>query len=344
MIATRVKRLFPVLLLALLLFGSWQNCAWAASTPPEKTASGSPGENPNKHATFNPVLTIQLQRDAAMWGEGTVLDVDVGPNLYAYVRQNPWTAFDPHGLYHEVYKSKPNKDGVVHVRIVIPIAYKNSPGSKKTFTPEDTARFNKRISETYSGEYTEGGGLFKKGTKYKVTAEVKQITNDTFENEGSDHTSDEFLTDGQHADKYRYNIVTFQDKEGDGGHWENEHQTLRNQGTVGPLGDANALTHEIGHAMDLKDNGAKTNVMYSGAGKTVNNVSPGQLKTIVNKQWTTEIGDAPGRPAPAGATPIIDNADPKSYYERRKKIFENIRSQGKKPFPRTRNYIDEKKK
>ena len=93
-----MKRLFPVLLLALLLFGSLQNRARAASTPPEKTASGSPGENPNKHATFNPVLTIQLQRDAAMWGEGTVLDVDVGPNLYAYVRQNPWTSFDPLGL------------------------------------------------------------------------------------------------------------------------------------------------------------------------------------------------------------------------------------------------------
>ena len=96
-----MKRLFPVLLLALLLFGSLQNRARAASTPPEKTASGSPGENPNKHATFNPVLTIQLQRDAAMWGEGTVLDVDVGPNLYTYVRQNPWTKFDPLGLTDE---------------------------------------------------------------------------------------------------------------------------------------------------------------------------------------------------------------------------------------------------
>ena len=93
-----MKRLFPVLLLALLLFGSLQDRARAASTPPEKTASGSPGENPNKHATFNPVLTIQLQRDAAMWGEGTVLDVDIGPNLYAYVRQNPWTSWDPLGL------------------------------------------------------------------------------------------------------------------------------------------------------------------------------------------------------------------------------------------------------
>ena len=36
-----------------------------------------------------------------MWGEGTVLDVDVGPNLYTYVRQNPWTKFDPLGLTDE---------------------------------------------------------------------------------------------------------------------------------------------------------------------------------------------------------------------------------------------------
>ena len=93
-----MQRILSALLLALLLVSSLQDRAWAASTPPEKTASGSPGENPNKHATFNPVLTIQLQRDAAMWGEGTVLDVDVGPNLYAYVRQNPWTKFDPLGL------------------------------------------------------------------------------------------------------------------------------------------------------------------------------------------------------------------------------------------------------
>ena len=94
-----MQRILSALLLALLLVSSLQDRAWAASTPPEKTASGSPGENPNKHATFNPVLTIQLQRDAAMWGEGTVLDVDVGPNLYAYVRQNPWTKFDPYGLW-----------------------------------------------------------------------------------------------------------------------------------------------------------------------------------------------------------------------------------------------------
>ena len=108
-----MKRLFPALLLVLLLVSSLQDRAWAASTPPKKTASGSPGENPNKHATFNPVLTIQLQRDAEMWGEGTVLDVDVGPNLYAYVKQNPWTFFDPLGLK---YSDQFDDDGYLKLK------------------------------------------------------------------------------------------------------------------------------------------------------------------------------------------------------------------------------------
>lgn len=37
--------------------------------------------------------------EAAMWGYDVASDVRDGPNLYAYVMQNPWTAFDPHGLW-----------------------------------------------------------------------------------------------------------------------------------------------------------------------------------------------------------------------------------------------------
>jgi len=48
-----------------------------------------------------------------------------GPNLYAYVRQNPWSSFDPFGLYDKVYKSDPDANCVVNVRVVVPIVYKN---------------------------------------------------------------------------------------------------------------------------------------------------------------------------------------------------------------------------
>ena len=36
--------------------------------------------------------------EAAAWGYDCTVDVRDGPNLYAYVKQNPWTAWDPHGL------------------------------------------------------------------------------------------------------------------------------------------------------------------------------------------------------------------------------------------------------
>ncbi len=94
-----MKRILASLLvLVLLVLGSLPDCARAASTPPEKTASGPLAENPDKYANYTPLLVTQLQRDAELWGPGTVLDVDVGPNLYTYVRQNPWSAFDPTGL------------------------------------------------------------------------------------------------------------------------------------------------------------------------------------------------------------------------------------------------------
>ena len=36
--------------------------------------------------------------EAAAWGYDCTLDVRDGPNVYAYVKQNPWTSFDPLGL------------------------------------------------------------------------------------------------------------------------------------------------------------------------------------------------------------------------------------------------------
>ncbi len=66
--------------------------------PLQKTASGSLESDPNKRAYYDPLLVPELQRDFELWGYDLGLGVDVGPNLYAYVRQNPWSYYDPYGL------------------------------------------------------------------------------------------------------------------------------------------------------------------------------------------------------------------------------------------------------
>ena len=65
---------------------------------PQKTASRVSEENPNIHARLDLWLTADLQRDTEWSASNTVSDVHIGPNLYTYVRQNPWTFFDPLGL------------------------------------------------------------------------------------------------------------------------------------------------------------------------------------------------------------------------------------------------------
>jgi len=94
-----VKRTLSSLLLVLLLLCGLTDRAEAAVTPPQKTASGSLDENPDKYTYTDPLLVVELQRDRELWGYDVVLDVDIGPNLYAYVNQNPWSKFDPLGLY-----------------------------------------------------------------------------------------------------------------------------------------------------------------------------------------------------------------------------------------------------
>lgn len=94
-----MKRVLTSLLLVLLLLCGLTDRAGAAVTPLQKTASGSSEENPDKRAYFDPLLVVELQRDRELWGYDLGLGVDVGPNLYAYVRQNPWTYYDPYGLF-----------------------------------------------------------------------------------------------------------------------------------------------------------------------------------------------------------------------------------------------------
>jgi len=93
-----VKRVLSSLILVVLLLCGGIERAGAAATPLQKTASGSLDENPDKRTYFDPLLVVELHRDRELWGYDLGLGVDVGPNLYAYVNQNPWSKFDPLGL------------------------------------------------------------------------------------------------------------------------------------------------------------------------------------------------------------------------------------------------------
>ena len=262
-----------------------------------------------------------------------------GPNMYTYVRQNPWTKFDPLGLYEEVYRQKPDEDGVVKVKVVIPIAYRNGTGNdgeETNISPEQTAKFNKILQETFTRKFEHGG------VTYDVTAEVRQVTNNSYPVEIDGEDSDEFLTDEQHATKYRYNLVTFDPGEGDGGHWEGQNQDLRNNGTVGPDGNVeNTLAHEVGHALDLEHNYSPGNLMDNRAGKDGWRLSPQQRSHIINKDnWETSKSSIPGKPAPTGAKPIINNTDPAIWKQLRSRSFQEIKKRGRTPVKRTRNYIN----
>jgi len=112
-----VKRVLSSLLLVLLLLCGLTDRAEGAATPLQKTASGSFGENPNKRAYVDPLLVVELQRDFELWGYDLGLGVDVGPNLYAYVNQNPWTHFDPLGLRANGGKGLPAGKKRAHQRM-----------------------------------------------------------------------------------------------------------------------------------------------------------------------------------------------------------------------------------
>ena len=82
-----------------------QNNAFAAAdwTPgeapdPSKNRVGVSGPNPNPIIWEYHAPAQQAQRIGSSSMPGLASGVHVGPNMYAYVRQNPWTAFDPLGL------------------------------------------------------------------------------------------------------------------------------------------------------------------------------------------------------------------------------------------------------
>ena len=59
------------------------------------------GENPNIDTKDFIPFALPLQSGSGGVNYDVVSGVCIGPNLYTYVKQNPWTYYDPHGLFLE---------------------------------------------------------------------------------------------------------------------------------------------------------------------------------------------------------------------------------------------------
>jgi hypothetical protein len=84
--------------LLMLLLSAAAPASGAVSVRSENRAAGVfgvPAESAPEESWHG---TQDRLRDTADWGCDFAPDVRDGPNLYAYVRQNPWSSFDPEGL------------------------------------------------------------------------------------------------------------------------------------------------------------------------------------------------------------------------------------------------------
>ncbi len=71
-----------------------------------------------------------------------------GPNLYAYVKQNPWTKFDPHGLEAKV-TSKKNKDGGTDTTVKVSGVVQYTGKQKEFYMNDANGKMQKLTKEQY---------------------------------------------------------------------------------------------------------------------------------------------------------------------------------------------------
>ena len=90
--------LFLCLAALIVLIGGAESASARAELASENRV-GVFGENPNITTKEFIPLALPLQSGSALPTYDVVPGVCVGPNLYTYVNQNPWTYYDPHGLY-----------------------------------------------------------------------------------------------------------------------------------------------------------------------------------------------------------------------------------------------------
>jgi len=143
-------------------------------------------------------------RDAAIYGYDLALDVSVGPNLYAYCIQNPWTGWDPHGLKVEVKRTKkdsPNKppagmtsaqksawernerekDHGTHTEITVKAALLDK--TTKGHTPEKLEEMRKSIVDEMTKGFTgkDGKNSWSINVDLRIVKSAKEIQEDDHE-------------------------------------------------------------------------------------------------------------------------------------------------------------------
>jgi hypothetical protein len=91
-------RVILQLCVVLLLLVGVENHVWGKMDVGEKAPYGDFFAESESEPGAGWLWDADGTRDAAPWSYDIALDVRNGPNLYAYVRQNPWTSFDPLGL------------------------------------------------------------------------------------------------------------------------------------------------------------------------------------------------------------------------------------------------------
>jgi hypothetical protein len=117
--------------------------AWGKVDVSEKIASGGPAAILVDCTDPDAPPTLLLPGEPGPNGYELASDVRDGPNVYAYVKQNPWTAFDPDGLA-EVKGYYPRKDRVVRLEA-------NEDGKPLTRTGENGRK------EVLAHSYTDWG-------------------------------------------------------------------------------------------------------------------------------------------------------------------------------------------
>jgi hypothetical protein len=91
-------RLLTSLMMLLLLLCGMANRVSAKALYPENIASGGLGQSGWESCWGLGPQTLETQWKNELFPAWIASDVCYGPNVYTYVRQNPWTMFDPLGL------------------------------------------------------------------------------------------------------------------------------------------------------------------------------------------------------------------------------------------------------